>query len=241
MIVDERDDQIIIQDDITGRIESYPNAPYWRLKLKQFNKERIYHKFGRNVEIQETYDIGIFNLTIEGHTLNVRDVWRDDVARAIIDGDEMQIKQIYAHHQGQGVQSKMVEALLTQFPNRIRVEDEGFIVDDMFKIDRHGSASYRSNMKKFKATGQQQITSDWSFLCIVSKARSKKKVKLPSGEIIEIDPLDEQIIDKILFLLEPNMKDSVFTNQLPDEIKEILKRNDEREYTNKQHKDRAKH
>ena len=240
MIIDEREDQIVFQNDVTGRIESYPSRPYWQLRLKTFNNERIYHKFGRNVEIQETYNEGIFNLTIEGHTLNIRDVWRDDVARAILDGDEMQIKKIYAHHQGQGVQSKMVEALITQFPNRVEVKDEGFIIDGMFKIDRHGSASYRSNMKKFKADGQQKITSDWSFLCIVSKAVAKKKVKLPTGETIEINPLDEQIIDKILFLLEPNMKDTIFTHQLPEEIKEILRRNDERDYTDKQHESRAK-
>ena len=40
-----------------------------------------------------------------------------------------------------------------------------------------------------------------------------------------IDELDDTIIGKILFLLNPNIKDSVFWGQVSAENKEIIKRN----------------
>ena len=43
-IVEIRKDQLVYLDD-QGNIGSVPNNPYWRLKLKRYNGDRIYHKF----------------------------------------------------------------------------------------------------------------------------------------------------------------------------------------------------
>ena len=39
-IVEFRKDQLVFQDD-QGNIDAVPNNPYWRLKLKRFNGDRI--------------------------------------------------------------------------------------------------------------------------------------------------------------------------------------------------------
>ena len=47
------------------------------------------------------------------------------------------------------------------------------------------------------------------------------------GGSVEIDELGFIILSKINFLLEPNLDDEVFVNQIPKDIVEKLKRNRE--------------
>jgi hypothetical protein len=125
---------------------------------------------------------------------------------------------------------------MNQYSGRIEVTDLGFIIDGRFMVDRNGSA--RVNIM-YKGTGEKQkkLTDiQWKFICIVAAGVRKRKVRMPSGEEIEIDPVDEQIMRKILFLLNPNMSDRVFTNQLPDIIKEELTYDDDEINHKRKHK-----
>jgi|TARA_R110002051_G_scaffold61748_4_gene113221 hypothetical protein len=231
-IVEFRKDQLVFQDD-QGNIDAVPNNPYWRLKLKRFAGDRIYHKFNDDVDIQETYNQGIFNFRVISDgiesVVQIRVEWSDDVSTAIENEDLDTMLMIFEIHRsgGKGFQEKMLDALMNQYAGRIEVTDLGFIIDGRFMVDRHGSARVNS---LYKGTGDKQkklTDKEWKFICIVAAGVRKRKVRMPNGEEIEIDPVDEQIMRKILFLLNPNMSDRVFTNQLPSIIREELTYDDD--------------
>ena len=101
---------------------------------------------------------------------------------------------------------------------------EGFIVYDSFKIDYKGNAWVKQS-DSFRADREGGTRDVFNSLCIVMQAshHSDKadKAFLPdeSGNMVEVNSLTMTIIAKILFLLNPNMKDQVFTGQLSEELR----------------------
>jgi hypothetical protein len=107
-------------------------------------------------------------------------------------------------------------------------------------VDRNGTAHINQNYDGISGDKKKQkkIADNWKFICIVAAQARKRKLRLPDGTETEIDPTDDTILRKILFLLRPNMNDSVFTNQLTDTILEELEYDND-EYEHKQRKKRS--
>ena len=244
-IVEIRKDQLVYLDD-QGNIGSVPNNPYWRLKLKRYNGDRIYHKFNDECEIQETFNQGIFNFTVKSEGIDsiiqIRVEWADDVATAIENEDLNSMLEIFEIHRsgGKGFQEKMLDSLMNQYSGRIEVTDKGFIIDKRFMVDRNGTAHINQHYDGISGDKKKQkkIADSWKFICIVAAQARKRKLRLPDGTETEIDPTDDTILRKILFLLRPNMNDRVFTDQLTDTIREELEYDND-EYEHKQRKKRS--
>ena len=244
-IVEIRKDQLVYLDD-QGNIGSVPNNPYWRLKLKRYNGDRIYHKFNDECEIQETFNQGIFNFTVKSEGIDsiiqIRVEWADDVATAIENEDLNTMLEIFEIHRsgGKGFQEKMLASLMNKYSGRIEVTDKGFIIDKRFMVDRNGTAHINQHYDGISGDKKKQkkIADSWKFICIVAAQARKRKLRLPDGTETEIDPTDDTILRKILFLLRPNMNDRVFTDQLTDTIREELEYDND-EYEHKQRKKRS--
>ena len=217
-IIDESDDnsEILVRAE-DGKIESIANTPYWRLKMEKFEGERMYWKFNDDVELQETYNNGIFNLFWGDDVINIGIEYQDDVATAIKTNNLKGMDKLYHAHKRNVYKKEMIKNVISSYGDRIEITDRGFIIDDLFMVDRHGTA-YRRNKEGKKI--------DWKFVCIVAKSK-KKSMRLPNGVDIIISDLDDTIIAKMLFLLHHDTchKDNVFMDQLDPELREIIYRN----------------
>ena len=101
--------------------------------------------------------------------------------------------------------------------NGVIRQNDGFVIYDEFRIDFKGNAWIRPQSIPEK----QRERDDWNSLCIVMQGRSHNYNTqdggyLPDegGNMVEVNALTMTIIAKIVFLLNPNLKDSAFTGQL---------------------------
>lgn len=100
---------------------------------------------------------------------------------------------------------------LSAFENRVKInDDKDIIIDEFFKVDKNGQAHFKN------------INGQWKFLCIVAGSPKFKHFIQHAIGRFEVDYKTIEIYYKVLFLLYPNKSDSVFYNQLPDHIKEVI-------------------
>ena len=228
-IVDSNKNEILVRNR-DGRLESIPNTPYWNLKMEQFEGERLYWKFNDSVELQETYTNGIFNLFWGDDVINIGLEYQDEVADSIKTNDLKKLTKLYNAHKKNTYKKELIVNIISAYGERIKIEDMGFIIDDMFLVDRNRTAYQRKKPDPIgPINGKDKLERGsgngvWKFICIVARAQ-KRTLRLPEGVDVIIDELDDTIIGKILFLLNPNIKDSVFWGQVSAENKEIIKRN----------------
>ena len=64
-IIDQTGDRFVVQDD-KGTVHTYPNSPYWYVKLVEFKGERIIYDISPRNHIVETYE-NKFALTVSRH------------------------------------------------------------------------------------------------------------------------------------------------------------------------------
>ena len=235
-IIDDTSEHELIILEENGDVKTIANTPYWKLKMQKFDGERMYHKFNDEVTVQETFTNGIFNLFWGADVINIGIEHQDDVAIAIEKDEVKHLDLLYHAHKRNIYKKEMITNIISAYGERIRILDMGFIIDDMFMVDRHGTAYKKkkigeiTTMDNFTTdphSGKKILNlDDWAFVCIVAHAQ-KKSIRLPNGVDIIVSDLDDTIIAKILFLLhhETCHKDSVFMNQLDDEFREILFRN----------------
>jgi hypothetical protein len=215
-----------------GDVVVKPNTPYFNTKLIKFDGERISNviesnllphpddfDFVEKITIQETFNEMIFNITIGNESITTRPTMADSVVASIDNQNE--IIQIYNKYAGGCMNIELLESVLKHHGERIKIVDAGYIVDDVFLVDRKANAwnwngEINSDIDTNLSTGG---------ICIVVNKTMYSKIDTASGPVT-IDPIGYQIIAKVSFLLNPNLNDHTFMQQIPDKTKEILKRQD---------------
>jgi len=217
IILEERSDSLIVRD-LDGRVDSVPKSEYFTLKYKEFNGERIYYQFDKNSYVQETYDIGIFNCVLNGVRTQLRNSER--IAFAInwhkysnVKSKLLRIKpfeELFKKSYVKNIQSNVLESILKGFDNRLKFRKDGIEVDDRFFVDKQGQAFLLTKQKK------------WDELCIVAKGYLHDFDIASEMGNIEISSKSLEIVAKVFFLLNPNMKDKIFTDQVKNKNSELF-------------------
>ncbi|AIC15181.1 hypothetical protein [Nitrososphaera viennensis] len=208
-ILEERKDMLVLI--LNGKVQTVPLTPYTEVKYKHFNGNRIAYRFNEEMEVQETYDDGIFNCSYKTAQMQIRK--RDAIAEAILQhyrcGSTSTYERLFQLEYTDRNCIELLKFMLAGYRQRLRFEeksnDEAIHIDGSFKVDRHGNAYVRDGH-------------EYRRICIVVQGSlSETGVETPIGRI----PLDETaltILAKTIFLLNPKLEDEVFRSQVPSQI-----------------------
>ncbi len=216
MLLEEREDQIIIVD-LNGIVDTKPKTDYFILKFKDFDGDRIFYQFDKDSWIQETYNDGIFNCVYKKERMQLRQANRIAFAinwhknnknqKLALKPFEELFKKNFAHN----IQLDVLKSILKPFEHRLKYVDDGIEIDERFFVNKNAQAHYKN----------QGI---YESLCIVASGYLENfDVDSKIGDI-EINAKTLEIVAKVMFLLKPDVKDSVFFEQLPDELKTQIRR-----------------
>lgn len=216
-LLEEREDLLIIQD--SDGVSTVPITPYHILKYKHFDGNRIIYKLNEDMEIVETFNNGIFNIRIKEEWLQFREP--DRIANIITkhreSGSTEEFEEYFKREYADKYNLELIQDFVKCFGDRVKIKDHAFVVDGMFKVDDSGEAHVKLGNKT------------WKRVCIV--AHEGKNIKLHSTMVnspvgtVKLDSKGLTIISKIGFLLNPNLNDKTFLDQLPKKVHEILMRN----------------
>lgn len=239
-VLEVRPEQCIIQDD-AGVVCTRPTGEYYKMRLFTYNNGRIHYIFGRDMFVFETFDQRIFNATCWGLRCTMRQDLSDKIIAAI------------RYHMNTGSSEKFEElfsfatkevpnwdVLDTYLHNLAKVEKTnlGFQVHGEFLIDYKGNAWTRreeedddKNHNMFADVDNRDVDKDmfkrWSSLCIVMQGHEymAEDSYIPdgNGQITRVNSLTMTIITKVMFLVNPDMQDSGFVNQIPERLRIKLK------------------
>jgi hypothetical protein len=191
---------------------------YNLLKYGEFEGKRIIVNLPENVKVVETFDEGIFNVSNNDVSIQLRD--RIEICKRLTycmqNETSDPIKELLLNSIETEIKKDVLEKWLIPFYERVQIIDCEVIIDNIFKVNKDGTAYYKDSK-------------GWNFLCIVvhSNGQQNRIIKHELGEV-KIDFKTIEIYNKVLFLLFPNLQDNIFLNQLPLKIKTlILKRNDD--------------
>lgn len=217
-ILEVRPELIIYEKD--GDVQTRPNSPYYSMRHVTYKGNRIAYTFSDKSYVMETFDERIFNCWHNGERLQFRQDLSDRLALAI---------KFHEDYLSSAEYDKLFIAASEETPNwdilhaylknieDVRYTKLGYkIHDDSFKIDFKGNAW---------TTGKFSETLDnWHSLCIVMQGKGHSCLAdegvLPdsNGDMIKINALTMTILSKIMFLLNPNLSDTVFTGQLSESV-----------------------
>ena len=218
-IIAERGSTIILFND--GKVNTVPNNLYNQLKYREFNGNRISYVFVKDeMHVQETYTEGIFNCYFNGEVLNIRDTTSLILSikkhRETNNTNEYEslFKRQYFHEKKEEIMNEMIKVfgdrVKTQYTDN-KHKDVIYIIDDRFMVNDRGVSYYKTD------------TGNWSFLCTVAEGNmSSMTFKTKIGEI-KLGETELTIMGKIGFLLYPDIHDTVFFEQLPDRLKQVIK------------------
>ena len=217
-ILEERKDLLIVLLD--GKVATLSKTPYTILKHKYFQGRRIIYAFNNSDEMKlvETYDDGIFNAYLKSAHLQIRK--RDQVAEAILNhhdtGDTTLYERLFSQEYAEQNRLDLLKHLLLEYRQRVRFSSNQFEVDSFFSVDQHGNAHVRDEPSK---------PNGWRSLCLVAQGHlTPRYVETPIGPV-QLDEKGLTILAKILFLLNPNLEDQVFTRQISEKLRRILEHN----------------
>ena len=232
-IIAERDDHILVYKD--GTVITKINDSYNKLKYSSYNGNRIYYKFDDKNEIHETYDDRIFNCMCNGQRMQIRDA--DGLCDVIKTEDMVGFVELFKDHYYKEHRDELLRELIEgSFKGRVEmkkhlahgVKDKGYnpkelmeagkhnivVVDGRFMVDEHGTAH------TLRTYGGKR--DKWDHLCIVVKGHMRQRgIKTEVG-VIQLDSQLLQILAKVNFLLNPDIKDKIFMGQLPDWLVKTL-------------------
>jgi hypothetical protein len=208
--LDERDGLYIIMVD--GKVKTIVRDSYSQLKYKVYNGNRIFYDFGDGLKIQETYDDRIFNCYIGEAVINIRNGKK--IAEFIIDENKSGYELFVKEHYLEQHRTELLDKIIATYNNRVVKVKDGYVVDDMFKVDNKGTSYY--------LTGVDTLNSNWKFLCTVAQGNIRKMSIDSEVGLLELDTTCMTILAKIGFFCNPNVHDNVFMNQLPQKIQKLL-------------------
>ena len=205
--LDERDGLYIIMVD--GKVKTIVKDSYSQLKYKTYNGNRIFYDFGDGLKIQETYDDRIFNCYIGEAVINIRNGKK--IAEYIIDENKSGYELFVKEHYLEQHRTELLDKIISTYNNRVVKVKDGYVVDDIFKVDNKGTSYCKSGE-----------LGNWNFLCTVAQGNIRKMSIDSEVGLLELDTTCMTILAKIGFFCNPNVHDDVFMNQLPQKIKKLL-------------------
>ena len=225
----KRKNVYVVEDK--GKVKTILNDKYNEVKLEHYNGERIFYDFGNGLKVQETYDERIFNCYKNDVIINIRDGGK--IAEFILDKNATGYSEYFTAHYYQQHKSEFMDKIIESYGDRVVKIEDGYIVDDLFKVNNQGSSYFFSEIDKGRWDNQEQVRvhgehakgkeGNWHFLCTVAQGKFLKMSIDSDIGALELDETTMTIIAKINFLLNPNTNDSVFMNQLPESLRKILR------------------
>ena len=218
-IIEEREEQLIGTDE-DGKLVILPNSPYYQLKRDMGG--RIMYKIDETHQILETFDDRIFNIICGNERFQSRPGISDELVAIINDHkqkDQFAINKfetLVANILAEKVFAEVVDEYFTGVEGLVTVRKEGRIEHFLYKnaiyVNREGAC--------------YQLTDDKPhYVCIVANGihRTSKLYTVTTRKgLRKINGVTMEIIAKIAFLLSPNFKDRVFTEQLTPRTRAAL-------------------
>lgn len=213
-----------------GKIRTIINDKYTELKLEEYNGNRIFYDFGDGLRVQETYDERIFNCYKDDIVINVRD--GNKIAEFIADKNKSGYDEYFKEHYYQQHKSEFLDKIIKSYGDRVIGVRDGYVIDNIWKVDNKGTSYYHKDSWKGRYDDWEgrelhgetiQNANGWHFLCTVAQGKLLKMSIETDIGVLELDESTMTILAKINFLMNPNVTDSVFMNQLPDDLQKILK------------------
>ena len=220
-ILETNKSHIIYKED-NGIVSIVPNTPYFNMKVLENKNERI--KFDlpiEGIEILETFNGMIFNISLNGQTITTRPNMADAVVESFSDTDK--IYKIFDDYNNNKYNLKLLKGVLEKYGDRIKTRPDGFVIDDIFLVDRTGVCWLWDNENNCRNKNHRTNLGSGA-VCIVVDKTQRLKLNTNNG-LVEIDEMGYIILSKIEFLMQPNLKDAVFMHQLPKKVKTILEIN----------------
>lgn len=207
VILEDRKDLLIIQD--RNGVSTIPRSEYHLLRIKHYNGNRIFYDWGSDGAIvRETYNQGIFNCWYESRQIQIAD--GDGIASCIVSGDVKKYAELFNGWFDTMAQKSVIDIIVSQYPGRVSRTDNGYEVDGVFMINDHGVSHCIDG-------------GHWRHLCTVAVgATREQRMEIDGLGYVTINPVTMTIISKINFLLNPNLKDRVFTDQLTEQCRRHL-------------------
>ena len=220
-ILETHTDELIVMVD--GKVMTIPNTPYTILRKMYMGDNRIIYTFAPFVTATETYNDRIFNLVYDKYTITTRQDLANSVSQTILDhyknGDYTTFKEMFLKLYSVEHKDEIVEKFILSLSPLVSIEKKDFatvegtkaklpvfIVAGKFGIDAAGVSYYK-----------RENDNKWNFLCTVVTSQNQS-YRIPMGNLgwAKLQPEDSSIISKIVFFLNPNTKDTVFTGQLKE-------------------------
>lgn len=196
-----------------GKIKNRNLNEYNILKYGKFNGQRIIVKLSDKCEIVETFNEGIFNVYYGKLSMQIRDTL--ELCRRIsfcIDNKvDDPIKELLAKNKKDELNLSYLQEFLSQYDKHIEFIDDKIVINKIFAVDKNGQAYFNDN-------------GEFRRLCIVVGNIPALKMQVSDNDLgeHEIDFKTKEILMKVLFLLFPDITDSVFFNQLSNDIKKVI-------------------
>ena len=239
-VFDVRRSHIFYKNEM-GDVVIKPNSPYFKAKLLKFDGDRVSNTIKPTgimshpddfdyieepeIVIQETFNEMIFNIRVGDDSVTTRPTMADEVVDNMYSASGT--KQIFTKY-SEGTQNvELLESVLKSHGERVMTIDEGWVIDDIFMVDRKSNAYNWDAEKKCILPFKTNIGNN--VICIIVNKNhgitDMPRIDTPAGPV-QIDPVGYQIISKINFLLNPNLNDGEVTRQIPKSTLDILKRQD---------------
>ena len=225
MILEERKEQIIYQND-AGEIITVPNSDYYWMKHIAFKDSRVGWIFSTDCYLKETFDDRIFNCWCYGERLQLRQdlsdelcgIIRKSIKKELAVNEYGQLKpydgyseyvNLFGRAQREIPNLEFLRYYLEELED-VKMGEGGCYVRDDFLIDYHGNASMKvADERSYKS------------VCLVMRGNrnnNSQSFPMKDGSFQLANPLTMTILSKVMFILNPNLKDRVFTQQLSKEV-----------------------
>ena len=139
--------------------------------------------------------------------MQIRD--KIELCKRIKFNDEKYIIELLKNEKQNEFNTNFLLQALNCYLDQLKFDQDEIIINGLFSVDKNAQAYYLDNNIK-------------SRLCIVASNLQILEYNTILGKI-NINSRTLEIIHKVLFLLNPNLNDSVFMNQLPKNIRDIIK------------------
>ena len=226
-LVYERENSYVIMTK-DGKIDSKPKSDYFKLKLIDFDDNRIFYIFKEKynnkhiVKVEETFTDGIFNCYVGNNLEQISDA--ETIAKTILNEDVNEFVATFQLWKNTHIQQTLIKIMIQEpsILSRIQTKQDGneYIIDGMFLINDRGNAFYSTQ-------------DNWKPICLVASNKYTIKnnndntdirVHIPENSSYEdMNRLTQITMAKIFFLLYPNPNDGVFMSQLPNSHKKHVR------------------
>jgi hypothetical protein len=143
--IDERSNTLFIFNR-DGDIDTVNKTPYNVLKYKEYHGNRIFYDFDENHKIAETYDDRIFNCTLNKATMQIRMGKSNELAQCILDEKEKKggglkkYQELFKKQYYDKNRDELIDNMVGVLGERVKKITGGYMIDDMFMVDMHGTS-----------------------------------------------------------------------------------------------------